>query len=242
MKRGVCALALVMLVSHGRAPASTAHDPLAAVVKRGGYTVSLSLKVRKKKRDSLQRVMEGILGDGGPNAFATGFVVGDGLVMTAYHVVSGSLSAQKRSALGFSRDDQLEAVAYVNGCEAAVLKVAPDADLALLRVCGAGEQAGGRAYQPAPSRDEMLLVVARPNGFRTVRRGVFSGIYTYGGQQYWAAEIEGRDGFSGSPVFNGRGEIVGVFSRYDSTRKVALITPAARAQKLIEDYASSLRP
>lgn len=242
MKRGVCALALVLSMSHSSAPAKTADDPLAAVLKRGGYTVSLGLKVRKKKRYSVQRVMEGILGDDRPNAYATGFVVGDGLVMTAHHVVSGSLSAHKKKLLGFSRDDELEAVAYVNGCEATVLKVDPDADLALLRVCKAEDQAGGRAYQPAPSRDEMLLVIARPDGNKTVRRGAFSGTYTYGGQQYWAADIEGRDGFSGSPVFNGRGEIVGVFSRYDSTQRVALITPAARAQKLIEDYASSVRP
>ena len=242
MKRGVCVLALVVSMSHAPAPANAGDDPLTSVLKRGGYTVSLSLKVRKKKRHSLQRVMEGILGDDEPNAFATGFVVGDGLVMTAHHVVSGNLSAHKKNLLGFSRDDELEVVAYVNGCEATVLKAAPEADLALLGVCGTGKQGGGRAYQPAPGRDEMLLVVARPDGGKTVKRGIFSGTYTYGGQEFWAAEIEGRDGFSGSPVFNGRGEIVGVFSRYDSAQGVALITPAERAQKLIEDYTSSLQP
>ena len=242
MKRGICVLVLAAIVSHTFAATETdaAEDPLSAVLKRGGRAVSLDLKVRKKKPDSLQRFFE-MLDGTVPNAYATGFVVGDGLVITAYHVVSGGLSAQKKRMLGFSRDDQLEVEAYVNGCEATVLKIDPEADLALLRVCGTKKSVGVPAFQPVPAPDEMLHVVARPNGVRTVRRGLSSGPYTYAGREYLSAKIEGRDGFSGSPVYNGRGEIVGVFSGYDSTRKVALISPAARAQKLLEDYATGLR-
>ncbi|MET0622935.1 MAG: serine protease [Pyrinomonadaceae bacterium] len=242
MKRGICVLVLAAIVSHTFASSETvsAEDPLRAVLKRGGRAVSLDLKVKKRKPDSLQRFLE-MLDGSVPNAYATGFVVGDGLVMTAYHVVSGGLSAQKRTLLGFSRDEQLKVEAYVNGCEATVIKIDPDADLALLRVCGTKKQDGALAFQPAPTPDEMLSVIARPNGGQAVRRGAFSGIYTYRGQDYLSAKIEGRDGFSGSPVYNDRGELVGVFSGYDSTRKVALISPAARAQKLLEDYASGLR-
>jgi len=46
--------------------------------------------------------------DWGTNGYATGFVVGEGLAMTAYHVVSGELSDSKKAALGFSHRDQLE--------------------------------------------------------------------------------------------------------------------------------------
>ena len=242
MKRGICVLVLAALVSHALAAIETAagEDPLSAVLKRGGRAVSLDLKVRKKKPDSLQRFLE-LLDGSAPNAYATGFVVGDGLVMTAYHVVSGGLSVQKRETLGFSRDEELKVEAYVNGCEATVIKIDPEADLALLRVRGTKKQAGALAFQPTHALDEMLHVVARPNGGQAVRRGVFSGTYTYRGREYLSAKIEGRDGFSGSPVYNDRGEIVGVFSGYDSTKKVALISPAARAQKLLEDYASGLR-
>ncbi|HEY0170253.1 MAG TPA: serine protease [Pyrinomonadaceae bacterium] len=245
MKRGICVLVLAALVSHTLASVETvaAEDPLSAVLRRGGRAVSLDLKVRKKKPDSLQRFLE-MLDGSFPNAYATGFVVGDGLVMTAYHVVSGGLSAQKRDLLGFSHDEPLKVEAYVNGCAATVIKIDPDADLALLRVCGTKKQVGELAFQPAPAPDEMLHVIARPNGGaggRMVKRGAFSGLYKYRGHEYLSAKIEGRDGFSGSPVYNGRGELVGVFSGYDSTRKVALISPAARAQKLLEDYASGLR-
>ena len=244
MKRVICAFALAALVAAPLfAPASASEDPLSAVLKREGYAVSIDLKVRKKKRGSLPRLFD-IL-DGEPtNAYATGFVVGDGLVMTAYHVVSGDLSSDKRRQLGFSPSDPLEVSAYVNDCEATVLSVDTGADLALLRVCGRQKRAAAPAFQaaPGPGQDERLLVIARPNGFKSVKRGVFSGTYNYHGRQYWAATIEGRDGFSGSPVYNDRGEIVGVFSGYDWTRKVSLISPGARAQKLLEEYASGLKP
>jgi S1-C subfamily serine protease len=245
MKRGISAFALAALLAAPLfAPARASEDPLAAVLKREGYAVSLGLKVRKKKRGSLPRLLD-ILGAEPPNAYATGFVVGDGLVMTAYHVVSGDLSPDKRKQLGFSPDEPLAVAAFVNDCEATVLEVDAGADLALLRVCGGSpKRAAAPAFQAeaGPVQDEKLLVIARPNGFKSVKRGVFSGTYTFHGRQYWAATIEGRDGFSGSPVFNDRGEIVGVFSGYDWTRKVSLISPGARAQKLLEDYASGHKP
>jgi len=242
MKRGICLLVLFVLASPALAPAGTAaEDPLASVLKQGGYTVSLDLKVRKKKRDSLERVVGDLLGDNGPNAYATGFVVGDGLVMTAYHVVSGGLSADKRRQLGFSVNDQLEVEASVKGCVAKVLQTDVDSDLALLGVCGSTKPQGVLSFQEALSDDEQLLVIARPNGTKAVRRGGFKGPYLYRGREYWSAKIEGRDGFSGSPVYNERGQLVGVFSGYDYARKVALISPGAHAQKLLQDYAAHLK-
>jgi S1-C subfamily serine protease len=242
MKRGICLLVLFVSVAPALAPAGAATgDPLASVLKQGGNTVSLDLRVRKKKRDSLERVVGDLLGDNGPNAYATGFVVGDGLVMTAYHVVSGGLSADKRRQLGFSVDDQLVVEASVNGCVAKVLKIDPDSDLALLGICGSRKPTGTLAFQEAPIQDEELLVIARPNGNKAVKRGGFKGLYLYRGKEYWSAKIEGRDGFSGSPVYNDRGQLVGVFSGYDYARKVALISPGARAQKLLADYAAHLK-
>ena len=246
MKKELCLLVLLVLAAPTPAPARAADeraaDPLAAVLKREGYTVSLDLRVRKKKRDSLQHFLEFLDGEAPPNAYATGFVVGEGLVMTAYHAVSGSLDAAHRRQLGFSPGDLLEVDAYVNGCEATVLKVDREADLALLGVCRANRPSATLTFKDDPARDDELLVIARPNGNKAVRRGLFSGPYTYRGRQYWAARMEGRDGFSGSPVYNGRGEIVGVFTGYDSAQKVALISPGTSVQKLLADYASAPKP
>ncbi len=245
MKKEICALVILVLAATPLAPAraadspASAADPLAAVLKREGYTVSLDLKVKKKKRDALHQFFELLDGEVTPNAYATGFVVGEGLVMTSYHAVSGRLDPAHRKRLGFSADERLEVSAFVNGCEATVVMVNEEADLALLRVCRAKRLATALAFQDTPGRDDELLVIARPNGIKAVRRGPFSGTYTYRGRQYWSAKIEGRDGFSGSPVYNGRGEIVGVFAGYDSTQKVALISPGTSVQKLLAEYSSA---
>ena len=242
MKRGICLLVLFVFAAPTLAPAgAAAEDPLASVLKQGGNTVSLDLRVRKKKRDSLERVVGDLLGDNGPNAYATGFIVGEGLVMTAYHVVSGGLSADKRRQLGFSIHDQLEVEASVKGCVAKVLKIDPDSDLALLGVCGTPKHSATLAFQEALNEDEELLVIARPNGNKAIKRGGFKGPYIYRGKEYWSAKIEGRDGFSGSPVYNEKGQLVGVFSGYDYARKVALISPGAHARKLLQDYAAHLK-
>lgn len=240
MKRMFCGLAFVAAFVFAAAslpaPERAADDPLSHVMKRGGYTVSLDLRFDKKNRNTFEHAIA--LLDWGPNGYATGFVVGDGLVMTAYHVVSGDLSPSKKVQLGFSPKDQLEVKAYVDGCQATVLKVDPDADLALLKVCRSSRDEQALSYQTSLDKDERLTLFARPNGDKAVRRGVFSGPYTFRGREYWSAKIEGRDGFSGSPVFNDKAEVVGVFSGYDWSKKLAVISPGANVQKLLDEYNS----
>lgn len=240
MKRMLCAFALALAAASLLAPPTAADDPLAAVLKQEGYTVSLDLRFDKKKQNSLQHIISFL--DYGVNGHATGFVVGDGLVMTAYHAVSGELSPSKKVQLGFGQKDVLEVKAYVNGCQATVVRVDAEADLALLRVCRTQKREGAPAFQASVKQDEKLLLIARPGGAKTVRHGMFSGPYTFRGKQYWSAKIDGQDGFSGSPVYNGRAEIVGVFSGYDWERKLGVISPGERAQKLLEDYADAGKP
>jgi hypothetical protein len=240
MKRILCGVAFVLVVASLLAPPTAADDPMAAVLKQEVHSVSLDLRFDKKGRNSLQHALS--LLDWGPNGFATAFVVGDRLVMTAYHVVSGNLSPSKKSQLGFGAKDQLEVKAFVNGCQATVVRVDEEADLALLKVCRTPKQAGTPAFQASLSQDEKLLLIARPNGDKEVRRGIFSGPYTFRGKQYWSAKIEGHDGFSGSPVYNDRAQIIGVFSGYDWERKLAVISPGEKAQKLLEDYTSGTKP
>jgi S1-C subfamily serine protease len=238
MKRMLCGLALALLAAATLAPPTAADDPLSAVMKRDGNTVSLDLRFDKKSKNSLQQALSFL--DYGTNGYATGFVVGDRLVMTAYHVVSGKLSPSKKAQLGFGPRDELEVKAYVNGCQAEVVRVDEESDLALLRVCRTPKRSAAPSFQTTLSEDERLLLIARPNGEKSVRRGKFSGPYTFRGKQYWAARIDGHDGFSGSPVYNDRAEVVGVFSGYDWERKLGVISPGERAQKLLEDYKETL--
>jgi S1-C subfamily serine protease len=198
------------------------------------YSVSLDLKFTKKRPNAAQRIFSFL--DYGPNGFATGFVVGDGLVMTAYHAVSGDLSESKKVQLGFSPRDDLQVSIKVKGCSASVVGVDQDADLALLRICPSRRRNQPPAFQSTLSKDETLVVVARPHGNKVVRKGVFYRSHLFRGQEYSLARIDGRDGYSGSPVYNQKAEIVGVFSGYDQAQKLAVLSPGDRARKLLEDY------
>jgi hypothetical protein len=162
--------------------------------------------------------------------------------MTAYHVVSGELSVAKKSQIGFGPKDELDVKAYINGCRATVVSVDREADLALLRVCRSPKQFSAPAFQASLNKDEKLLLIARPHGNKTVQWGTFHGAYTLRGQQYWSAKLDGRDGFSGSPVFNERAELVGVFSGYDWSNRLAVISPGIRAKKMLEDYLAGPKP
>ena len=240
MKRKFWSLAFVAVLVLTLVPNCAADDPSAMLMKQDGYTVSVELKFSRKSPNPLQRVIS--LLEYGINGYATGFLVGDGLMMTAHHVVSGDLSVSKKVQLGFAPKDELEVKVYVNGCQATLLKVDEDADLALLRVCQSQKQTGFPSFQASLSKDEKLLLIARPHSDKMVRRGVFYGPYMLRGQQYWSAKIDGRDGYSGSPVYNDRAELVGVFSGYDWSKNLAVISPGVRAQKLLEDYSSSPKP
>ncbi len=236
MKRMIFSPAIVLVAVSLFTPTGLTDAPAAMIRAQEDYTVSLALKFRKKKQNSLQRAIS-IL-DYGPNGYASGFIVGDGLIMTAYHVVSGDLSSSKKVALGFGPKDQLEVSVSVDGCQATVLSVDADADIALLRACRTPKQSRAPAFQSSPAQDEKLFVIARPHDEKLVRRGRFSGPYMLGGRQYWSATIEGRDGYSGSPVYNDRAEIVGVFSRYDWSKKLAVISPGTKARQLLEGHVS----
>src|SRR6201986_4074103 len=160
MKRMLCGFAFALLAAALFAPAlsapSTAPDgPLAAVIKQEGNTVSLDLRFDRKRQNSFQHVLSFL--DYGANGYATGFVVGDRLVMTAYHVVSGQLSASKKQQLGFGPKDELEGKAFVNGCQAEVLGVEEEAGLAMLRVCRTPKRVGAPAFQASLSEAERLL-------------------------------------------------------------------------------------
>src|SRR5713226_525887 len=172
-------------------------------------TISLELEFTKKNPNALQRVISFL--NWGPNGYATGFLVGDHLVMTAYHVVSGDLDESKKIALGFSRSDELQTKVYTNGCQAKVLTVDVAADLALLEVCGLSKQAATPSFQLNVNKDEKLMLIARPHGDRIISHGTFYGSYSLKGIDYWSVKISARDGFSGSPVYNQHGEVVGVF-------------------------------
>jgi len=238
MKRRLCGL--VLLASALITFVSPCLSKSAAGFKQKERTISLELEFTRMNSNPLQRVFSFL--NGGPNAYATAFLVGGRLVITAYHVVSGNLDETKKVTLGFGSHEKLSVKVYTNGCQAKVVKVDPEADLALLEVCAAPKEAPWPTFQLTPNKDEKLTLVAQSQRDRIITHGTFYGPYSLRGVDYWSIKISARDGFSGSPVYNEQGEVVGVFSAYDWSQKVAVVSPGIRAQKLIEEYAPSVKP
>ena len=233
-----CIAALLLLAPVSLADSKSSNRVLK---QQERYTLSLELEFSKKEQNPLEQAIS-VLFDVGPNGYATGFLVGNGLVMTAYHVISGNLSTTKKVMLGFKASDELAVKVFVDGCRAKVIKVDKEADLALLEMCRNAKNAKAPVFQTAPNKDDKLYLIARPHGDKVVTHGSFYGNYMLGTQEYWSVKIDSRDGFSGSPVYNQNAEVVGVFSGYDWSQKLALISPSTRAQKLLEDYIATAKP
>ena len=244
MKSKLCSLtciAALIMVLLAPVSAADSNNQNKMLKQQARYTLSLELEFSKKDQNPLEQAIS-VLFDVGPNGYATGFLVGNGLVMTAYHVISGNLSATKKVMLGFKASDELSVKVYVDGCRAKVMKVDKEADLALLEMCRGSKNTKPPKFQTAPNKDDQLFLIARPHGDKVVSHGSFYGNYMLGNQEYWSVKIDSRDGFSGSPVYNSNAEVVGVFSGYDWSQKLALISPSIRAQKLLEDYNSTAKP
>lgn len=242
MARKFCSLVVFAVALYLPGPRCAGQEVLSQVQRQQErYTLSLDLEFSRKSGNYLEGTLSVLFG-ADPNGYATGFLVGDGLVMTAYHVVSGNLSDTKKMNLGFRPEDELEVKVYVKGRRATVIKVDREADLALLQIWGPQKTRPRPSFQPTPSKDEKLVLIARPNGNKMVSQGVLHGSYSLRGQEYWSAKIKSRDGYSGSPVYNQKAEVVGVFTGYDRIQDVALISPAIKVQKLLADLDSSPKP
>src|SRR5678816_3893211 len=157
MKRKLVSLTSMALVILLLTPICLADSNSRILKQQERYTVSLELEFSKKGQNALEHAIS-VLFDVGPNGYATGFMVGDGLVMTAYHVISGNLSNTKKVMLGFRASDELSVKVFVDGCRAKVIKVDKEADLALLEMCRNSKSAKAPKFQTAPNKDDALFL------------------------------------------------------------------------------------
>src|SRR5438105_15300708 len=98
MKRLLCGFVPVALVLCLFVFPCRGNNSAESLKQRERNTISLELEFTRKSPSALQRFVSFL--NWGANGYATGFLVGDHLVMTAYHVVSGELDESKKLALG----------------------------------------------------------------------------------------------------------------------------------------------
>jgi S1-C subfamily serine protease len=164
-----------------------------------------------------------------PDGFGAGFVVGGERVATCFHVVRGADKIVVRTS-----DEVPHVVTAVLAYDAAE-------DLALLEVDGlrapplplgdSGELAAG----------DPVTVVGHPRGFEgTVSTGVLSGIRNHEGSRLFQITAPISPGSSGGPVFNARGQVVGItHGLIPDSQELNFATPAAQLKKLLRANATA---
>jgi serine protease Do len=161
--------------------------------------------------DNVARLGSAVVQVRTPTGLGSGFLINaDGLVVTNAHVVGGEYTIavtvyeQKGGALEKKSFDHVRILAYE-----------PAQDLALLKI----EDSGGYLFNTVPmgdsddlKRGESVFAIGSPLGLeRTVSQGIVSlGYRSLGGRLYIQTTTQINPGNSGGPLFNLRGEVIGV--------------------------------
>ena len=134
-----------------------------------------------------------------PTGSGTGFFVAPGVVVTNEHVISGNWNVVLKSA-GVSM-------------RARVTKLAPELDLALLRVDTPGGQSIlplGTATTARVGQEVIAIGFALGLLENTVTRGIISGIRTAGSTTFVQTDAAINPGNSGGPLLDRNGRVIGI--------------------------------
>jgi S1-C subfamily serine protease len=153
----------------------------------------------------------------------TGFVVDEGLVMTAAHVVDGHA-----------------VVVTDDGVRHQMQVVLADAerDLAVLATA-TGSGLGRSPLQlaadlPAIATDVYAMTVPAGQTAATASRGIVSGIVEHDGHPFIQTDAAVNPGSSGGPLITSLGEVLGVTSsKLDGAEGVAFVVPATAVAELL---------
>jgi S1-C subfamily serine protease len=163
----------------------------------------------------------------------TGFIVdSDGIIATNYHVISELLEEKDASGLFVKLENG--ALFFTED----IISFNKDNDIALLKVEGKGLPKVKLTSTYKSKQGESIVVIGSPNGLETtVSEGIISSIRKKDRLQI-TAPISG--GSSGSPVFNLKGEVIGVVtSSIDSGQNLNFAIPVSGVASLFNDYKKS---
>jgi len=197
----------------GRAAAGPADRPAGGEVRRGLWSQAELPEVSVK--EAVARFAESVVQVKVPGALGSGFIVSDdGYIVTNNHVVQGEVEVSV--VLYPKLGDQIEKVTFE---KVRLVAVNPFVDLALLKIDEA-ELAGRHLSKVYFGDDEAVRVgetvfaIGSPMGLeRSVSEGVISTTTrAMDGRVYLQTTAAINPGNSGGPLFNRKGEVVGVNS------------------------------
>lgn len=161
--------------------------------------------------DNVERCAEAVLRVRTPVGLGSGFAIHpDGYVVTNHHVIDGEYRITL--TLFEQGSDELRQVSFE---QVRIVALDADLDLALLKI----EDLGGHRLPTVPLGDSSTLAqgenvfsIGSPLGFdRTVSQGIISlRNRLIDGRLYLQSTVQINSGNSGGPLFNLRGQVVGV--------------------------------
>jgi serine protease Do len=169
------------------------------IVQGQQATVPKSPAAILKENDSALALI--VSADDNSTSLGSGFFIGDGsAVVTNFHVISGAKKVVLKSGTG-----------QVLTAEA-VYAFDEKKDLAILRVTGAsGAHVVALGDSDKVAIGESIVVVGNPEGFeKSVTNGLVSGLRSLDDQKLFQISAPISHGSSGGPVFNDRGQVIGV--------------------------------
>lgn len=139
------------------------------------------------------------------------FINKKGYLITNFHVISGE---KKISVTQFLKEGQV--LRRIVHKEVEIVATAPFHDLAVLRLKEPGETIVPVVFAPIEKLEigETVFAIGNPLGLeRTVTEGVLSQTHrNFGGILYLQVDAPVNPGNSGGPLFNSRGQVIGVIN------------------------------
>lgn len=181
-----------------------------------------------------------VIVENGDVGFGTGFVVDGSRVVTNFHVIREDPEITVKYLVAGGTAGQPKFVA----CKSVkVLAVNKARDLALLQVDFGGPGPAALTLQPEIEQGEKVCAIGNPGLGgemleETVSEGIVSGLNRQvNGQRFHQVTAAINPGNSGGPVFNMKGEVVGVVTlKGNGVDNMGFVIPAADVQAFLADW------
>lgn len=190
------------------APAAT---PTTASEKSGGYSVAATPPAIKSVRELVNQLGEAVVQVRTPGGLGSGFIINeDGYLITNFHVIEGE--TQISVEVYHQKDGQLQRKSYK---DVKIIAINKFADMALLKIDDKDAPKFSRVLigdSDTLAVGESVFAIGSPLGLeRTVTEGIVSTkTREMQGSLYLQTTAQINPGNSGGPLFNMRGEVIGV--------------------------------
>ncbi len=179
--------------------------------KSGGYETAGTPPPVKEVRELVNLLGESVVQVRTPGGLGSGFIINeDGFLMTNFHVIEGE--TQISVEVYHQKDGQLERRSYK---DVKIIAINKFEDMALLKIDDKDAPKFARVLlgdAEALAVGEQVFAIGSPLGLeRTVTQGILSTkTREMQGELYLQTTAQINPGNSGGPLFNMRGEVVGV--------------------------------